>query len=57
MQYTISLIVAVRRNPLSRNATKTEVEQITKNFLRNAFDREGGRGRRGRQIDNEKDDD
>ncbi|XP_074035391.1 uncharacterized protein [Leptinotarsa decemlineata] len=40
------ILVSVRKNSLSKNATQREVEDITKIFLRNAGDRDGGRERR-----------
>ncbi|CAG9765792.1 unnamed protein product [Ceutorhynchus assimilis] len=40
------ILVAVRKNPLSRNATELEVHQVTKKYLRNACDRDGGRAKR-----------
>ncbi|KAK4885918.1 hypothetical protein RN001_002189 [Aquatica leii] len=40
------LIVAVRKNPFSKNATQQEIESVVKVWLRNASDRDGGRSRR-----------
>ncbi|XP_031329005.1 uncharacterized protein LOC116160029 isoform X3 [Photinus pyralis] len=40
------LLVAVRKNPLCCNATKKDVEDCAKVWLRNAGDRDGGRSRR-----------
>ncbi|KAK4882055.1 hypothetical protein RN001_005374 [Aquatica leii] len=40
------VLVAVRKNPLSKSATQLEVEGVIKVWLRSAPDREGGRVKR-----------
>ncbi|XP_030757753.1 uncharacterized protein LOC115883523 [Sitophilus oryzae] len=45
------LLAAVRRNPLSRNATAKDIEQVTKHYLRNSFDRGLNRGIRSENLD------
>lgn len=48
MQMYILFIVTVQANPLAKEVTLREVEDIIKSWLRNAADRDNGRDKRRR---------
>lgn len=46
INFSISFLAAVRRNPITGAAAEAEVEKVMKRWLQLAADRDGGRKRR-----------